>query len=265
VNAAAPALLDIDRIGKTYANGAEALSDVSLAVRPGEIVAVVGGSGCGKSTLLRLVAGLDQASTGRIAIGGRPVQGPAPDVGIVFQEPRLLPWLSVADNISFGLDDLPHTERRARVGDLLARIGLAGYENRWPRDLSGGQAQRIAIARALAPQPRVLLLDEPFSALDAFTRAALHRHLLALWQKARPVMVLVTHDISEAVVLADRIVVMRPHPGRIETIHDVPLAHPRDELGNAFERIRHAALRSLTGAMKEPSTTSAAAPAAQWW
>jgi sulfonate transport system ATP-binding protein len=259
-------LLRLTGVGKTYANGAHALDAFDLSVAPGEIVAIVGGSGCGKSTLLRLVAGLDTPSEGGIAIAGRTITEPVPEVGIVFQEPRLLPWLTVEGNIAFGLDGLSADEKRRRVADLLDRVGLAGYETRWPRELSGGQAQRIAIARALAPAPQVLLLDEPFSALDAFTRASLHDHLLALWRRSRPVMLIVTHDIAEAVSLADRVVVMRPNPGRIEAILDVPLAHPRDPLADGFDRIRREALRRLDGTMQKARTAGPEIEAAaHWW
>ncbi|MBY0256985.1 ABC transporter ATP-binding protein [Methylobacterium sp.] len=212
-------MLTIQDLSKTYADGTRALSGLTLSLAPGEIVAVVGGSGCGKTTLLRLVAGLDVATAGSIRLDGVTIDGPHPGLGLVFQEPRLLPWLSIAENVGFGLADRPAAERRARVARALDRVGLAEHAGRWPRELSGGQQQRVAIARAFVADPRVLLLDEPFSALDAVTREDLHRHLLALWAEARPTVVLVTHDVAEAASLADRVVVMRPHPGRIhETV-----------------------------------------------
>jgi sulfonate transport system ATP-binding protein len=173
-------------IGKTYADGTEALRGVDVHADEGEIVAILGASGCGKTTLLRLIAGLDQASTGSIAVAGQALSGTHPAISAVFQEPRLLPWLNAHANIAFGGQLLTRPERDARAEALLRRVGLAGYGARWPRELSGGQQQRIAIARALLGHPGVLLLDEPFSALDPFTRASLHDLLLDLWRELRP-------------------------------------------------------------------------------
>jgi sulfonate transport system ATP-binding protein len=235
----------IASLGKTYANGMQALDGVSLEIGRGEIVAVVGGSGCGKSTLLRILAGLDRASEGTVRVGGTVITAPHAAVGIVFQEPRLLPWLTVAGNVGFGLADLPAADRNDRVQATLSRVGLAGYGRRWPRELSGGQAQRVAIARALVARPSVLLLDEPFSALDAFTRVDLQDHLLDLWAETRPTLLLVTHDIEEALVLADRVVVMRPRPGRIASVHAVDLPRPRDRLSPDFEDAKRRVLQTL--------------------
>src|SRR5215218_7282306 len=208
-------MLTVERVSKIYPNGVHAVEGVSLSVEPGEIVAVVGGSGCGKSTLLRVISGLDRPTQGRVTLEHETITAPHEKIGIVFQEPRLLPWLSVADNVGFGLAHHPPAERNQRVANTLERVGLTDKANAWPRELSGGQAQRVAIARALVPQPEVLLLDEPFSALDAFTRRDLQDHLLDLWADTRPTLVLVTHDVDEAVVLADRVLVMRPRPGRL--------------------------------------------------
>jgi len=238
-------MLEIDGISKRYPNGTVALRGVSLNVDAGEIVAVVGGSGCGKSTLLRLLSGLDHASEGGVRVDGATISAPHPAVGIVFQEPRLLPWLTVEKNVAFGIKDLPRRERKARVAAALERVGLASYARRWPRELSGGQGQRVAIARALVARPSVLLLDEPFSALDAFTRAELQDHLLELWADTRPTLVLVTHDIEEAVVLATRIVVMQPNPGRIAATFDVSLERPRDRLSPAFDDAKRRVLLAL--------------------
>jgi sulfonate transport system ATP-binding protein len=242
-------MLDITDIGKTYPNGTRALHGISLRIAEGEIVAIIGGSGCGKSTLLRLVSGLDQPTEGRVDVDGTRIVTPHPAVGMIFQEPRLLPWLSVADNIGFGIDHLPHADRQARITALLAKVGLTDLGQRWPRELSGGQGQRVAIARALAADPRVLLLDEPFSALDAFTRLDLQEHLLALWAETRPTLVLVTHDIDEAVLLADRIVVMRPDPGRIAATLALDLPRPRDRLSAFFETEKRRVLRALDDTM----------------
>ncbi len=167
-------------------------------------------------------------TAGHVTLDDDTIAAPHPKIGIIFQEPRLLPWLSVADNIAFGLAELPAGARRERVSHALARVGLADKAQAWPRELSGGQAQRVAIARALVPQPEVLLLDEPFSALDAFTRRDLQDHLLDLWADSRPTLVLVTHDVDEAVVLADRVLVMRPRPGRLFAEIVINLARPRD-------------------------------------
>lgn len=238
-------MLTIRNLTKTYPNGTEALANISLDFQRGEIVALVGGSGCGKSTLLRLVAGLDRPTGGEVAIDGEPVTAPHPAIGIVFQEPRLLPWLTNAENVGFGLADRPKKERDARVTEALARVRLSEAGPRWPKELSGGQAQRIAIARALVPRPSVLLLDEPFSALDTFTRARLHEHLLDLWQADRPTLVLVTHDLDEALTLADRIVVMRPSPGRIAARFAIRLDRPRQRGTPAFETERRLIAEAL--------------------
>ena len=252
-------MLAIERLAKTYPNGTVALDGLSLTVDAGEIVAVIGGSGCGKSTLLRLLSGLDHATRGRIGVDGATITEPHPSVGIVFQEPRLLPWLTVADNVGFGLAELPAAERRRRVTEALTRVGLTGYAGRWPRELSGGQGQRVAIARALVARPAVLLLDEPFSALDAFTREELQDHLLDLWADHRPTMVLVTHDIEEALVLASRIVVMRPNPGRVAQIFDIGLPRPRDRLSADFENEKRRVLHALNGTLVryKPGVTAA--------
>ena len=231
-------MLGLRHLSKTYANGTAALSDVSLDVAEGEIVAVVGGSGCGKSTLLRLVAGLDQPSAGSIRLGADAITRPHPAIGIVFQEPRLLPWLTNAGNVGFGLEHLGRSERDARVEAALARVHLADVGGRWPKELSGGQAQRIALARALIAEPRVMLLDEPFSALDGFTRRALHAHLLELWSESRPTTILVTHDLDEALTLADRVIVLQPHPGRIAAEFRLDLPRPRQRGTASFEAER---------------------------
>ena len=242
-------MLAIERLAKTYPNGTVALDGLSLTVDAGEIVAVIGGSGCGKSTLLRLLSGLNQATRGTVGVDGATITEPHPAVGIVFQEPRLLPWLTVADNVGFGLAELPAAERQWRVAEGLNRVGLAGHAGRWPRELSGGQGQRVAIARALVARPAVLLLDEPFSALDAFTREELQDHLLDLWADHRPTMVLVTHDIEEALVLASRIVIMRPNPGRVAQIFDIGLPRPRDRLSADFESEKRRVLHALNGTL----------------
>jgi sulfonate transport system ATP-binding protein len=261
-------MLALDRIGKIYPNGVNALARFSAEIAPGEIVAIIGGSGCGKSTLLRAIAGLDGATSGKVTLDATTIAAPHEKIGIIFQEPRLLPWLTVADNIGFGLSGLPAAERRARVARALDRVGLADKAQAWPRELSGGQAQRVAIARALVPQPEVLLLDEPFSALDAFTRRDLQDHLLDLWADTRPTLVLVTHDVDEAVVLADRVLVMRPRPGRLFEEINVNLSRPRDRGSQLFDNFKRHVLtaldRSLDRSVPDRDTRSGVGQS-MWW
>ncbi len=261
-------MLAIERLGKIYPNGVNALERFSAEIRLGEIVAIIGGSGCGKSTLLRALAGLDPATAGTVTLDDIRISAPHEKIGIIFQEPRLLPWLSVADNIGFGLSALPTDVRREKVARVLARVGLTDKANAWPRELSGGQAQRVAIARALVPQPEVLLLDEPFSALDAFTRRDLQDHLLDLWADTRPTLVLVTHDVDEAVVLADRVLVMRPRPGRLFEEIKINLARPRDRNSPHFDNFKRRVLTALDRSLDRnvpdrdaKSTTGEA----MWW
>jgi sulfonate transport system ATP-binding protein len=261
-------MLVLDRVGKTYGYGVNALERFSAEIKLGEIIAIIGGSGCGKSTLLRAIAGLDRATSGTVTFDDAVITTPHAKIGIIFQEPRLLPWLSVADNIGFGLSDTPAKIRRAKVARALARVGLADKAAAWPRELSGGQAQRVAIARALVPQPEVLLLDEPFSALDAFTRRDLQDHLLDLWADTRPTLVLVTHDVDEAVVLADRVLVMRPRPGRLFEEIKINLARPRDRNSPLFDNFKRRVMTALDRSLDrnvpdaEPKTT---AGEAMWW
>jgi sulfonate transport system ATP-binding protein len=217
-----------------------ALRDVNLDVAPGEVLAVVGASGCGKSTLLRIIAGLEREHLGTAEVGGAPVTGPSPDRGVVFQEHRLLPWLTVEQNVAFAVPDLAPGERRHTVAEHVSLVGLRGFENCYPDQLSGGMAQRVAIARALAPRPGVLLLDEPFGALDAFTRMQMQEEVLRIWGAERTTLVLVTHDIDEAVFLGDRVVVMASRPGTVRRIFPVGLPRPRDRTSWEFAALRKA-------------------------
>jgi sulfonate transport system ATP-binding protein len=261
-------MLSLQSVTKIYPNGVHALERFSAEIKQGEIVAVIGGSGCGKSTLLRAVAGLDPATSGAVTLDETAIAAPHPKIGIIFQEPRLLPWLSVADNIGFGLSELALDVRRERVARALSRVGLADKAKAWPRELSGGQAQRVAIARALVPQPEVLLLDEPFSALDAFTRRDLQDHLLDLWADTRPTLILVTHDVEEAVALADRVLVMRPRPGRLFEAININLGRPRDRNASLFDDFKRHVLTALDRSLDRsvPDRTAESGPGqAMWW
>jgi len=263
-------MLEINRVSKTYPNGVRALEALTLTVALGEIVAVVGGSGCGKSTLLRLASGLDAPTEGAIILDRDAITAPHEKIGIVFQEPRLLPWLSVAGNVGFGLENRPRSERNKRVAAQLDRVGLTDNATVWPRELSGGQAQRVALARALVMRPEVLLLDEPFSALDAFTRVDLQDHLLALWADGKPTLLVVTHDVDEAIVLADRVIVMRPRPGRVQQEIVTDLPRPRDRQSAAFDFAKRRVLSALDRSLDRRASvddrqTLADEGAARWW
>ena len=222
------------------------LDDVRVRLAAGEVACLVGASGCGKSTLLRIAAGLDRAFEGSVHVDGRAHDEPTREVGVVFQEPRLFPWCSVADNIAFEAGGAAPVD--ARVAALLDEVGLAGYEAALPRQLSGGQAQRVAIARALVPQPEVLLLDEPFSAVDAFTRMKLQELLVALVRRKGIAALLVTHDIDEAAYLGDRVLVLDANPGRIREEIALTLARPRDREGLTLAVARGRIFHSLRAA-----------------
>jgi sulfonate transport system ATP-binding protein len=261
-------MLQIRDLQKIYANGVHALQGIDLDVSPGEIIAVVGGSGCGKSTMLRLIAGLDLATSGEITVNNERITAPHPSIGMVFQEPRLLPWLTVEKNIGFGIDQLPKAEQVRRIDQALTLIGLQGYGQRLPKELSGGQAQRVAIARALVAQPTVLLLDEPFSALDPLTRHDLHNQMIELWKAYRPTLVMVTHDAEEAVSLADRVIVMAPKPGRISEEIQLVAGRPRNRLEDSFAMARRRVLTALDRAMNPDDSLKSekiAAGAGSWW
>jgi sulfonate transport system ATP-binding protein len=228
-------MLRISRVAKRFDNDVTALGGVSLEVERGEIVSLVGTSGCGKSTLLRIVSGLDFPSAGEVFIDDTAVRAPRPEIGVVFQEPRLMPWLSVRDNVKFGLEGYPKSLQAELAAEALAKVGLEEFTEALPKQLSGGMAQRVALARALVTKPPILLLDEPFSALDAFTRLKLQDHLLDIWTKDRPTMLFVTHDVDEALALSDRVVVMRGHPGRVHREYAIDLTRPRARADAAFQ------------------------------
>lgn len=212
------ALLQLERISAQYPGTAEpVLTDISLTLGPQQLLVALGPSGSGKTTLLNLIAGFVPPSDGRISLDGQPVQGPSAERGVVFQDDALLPWQNVLGNVAFGLElaGVPRAQREAKAREMLALVDLAGFEKRQIWELSGGQRQRVGIARALAADPRVLLMDEPFGALDAFTREQMQELLLQVWQRAAKPVFLITHDIEEAVFLATDLILLSPNPGRI--------------------------------------------------
>lgn len=238
-------MLRIENLGKQFKNGFTALASINLEIAQGEIVSLVGTSGCGKSTLLRIVAGLDQATTGQVQVNHEFVTKPHPEIDIIFQEPRLMPWLTVRENVQFGLQGIHPLKQQQRTQQILERVGLTNFATALPRQLSGGMAQRTAIARALVTQPSILLLDEPFSALDAFIRMQLQSHLLDIWQYDHPTLLLVTHDIEEALVLSDRVIVMRGQPGYIYQEFIIDLPRPRKRTDLYFQQWKEKILNAL--------------------
>jgi len=226
--------------------GGLALDKVSLSVTAGELVSIVGPSGCGKSTLLRLIAGLLLPSAGELLMGAEPITSPSAERGLVFQDPNLFPWLTVRRNIESGLVARGVLrENRAEVDEFMRLVGLEAFADAFPHHLSGGMAQRVALARALINHPRVLLLDEPLGALDAFTRMRMQDEVLRLWQAHRTTMLLVTHDIDEAIYMSDRIVIMTQRPGKIDQTIPVDLNRPRDRSSSDFLRLRSNILELL--------------------
>ncbi|MBE3485886.1 MULTISPECIES: ABC transporter ATP-binding protein [unclassified Enterobacter cloacae complex] len=240
----AQTLVSFQHVRKTWQQ-VTALQNFSLDIAAGELVVLVGSSGCGKSTLLRMLVGLEETTQGEIRISGKRVKGVGKERGIVFQEPRLFPWLSVIDNVMLGLADekLSRTAKRQRAREMLARVQLTEFESALPAQLSGGMAQRVAIARGLVARPQILMLDEPFGALDALTRHTLQQALLHIHTSEGTTTLLVTHDVEEAVALADRVVVLSPRPGRIREVVSLTLPHPRQRDDAAFadacRHIRH--------------------------
>lgn len=241
------ALMHAARVGKTYPGGTEALRDATLSVAPGEFVCLIGASGCGKSTLLRLMAGFETPTAGHLTMQGRPITGPGPDRGMVFQDYGLFPWLTVRGNIAFGPRSrgLAAPEIADRAARFLAMVGLDRFADAYPHQLSGGMKQRVAIARVLANDAALVLMDEPFGALDAMSRERLQTELLQLWAATNLTIVFVTHAIEEALLLADRVVLMSPGPGRIIGETRVDLPRPRDVASPEFNALR----RTLTDAL----------------
>ncbi|AHG65596.1 putative aliphatic sulfonates import ATP-binding protein SsuB [Advenella mimigardefordensis DPN7] len=238
--------LDIIGLGKRYASQQasggvlQVLDNINLTVPAGQFVSIVGASGCGKSTLLRLILGLDSEFEGQILTGGQAVVGTSRERGIVFQDHRLFPWLTVAQNVGVALRNAPFNaaQKRDLIAEHIALVGLEGFEQSYPHQISGGMAQRVAIARGLVNRPRILLLDEPFGALDALTRSRLQVELQDIWQKEQITMLLVTHDVDEAVFLGDQVVVMQPHPGRIRRTVPVDLPRQRNRSDPRFIQLR---------------------------
>ncbi|WP_028549443.1 ABC transporter ATP-binding protein [Paenibacillus sp. UNC451MF] len=239
--------LEINGLHKRFATpqgSVQALRDIELRIKQGEFVTVIGPSGCGKSTLLKIIAGLDTSYEGTVLLENRPVDRPSIDKGFIFQEHRLFPWLTVEKNIAADLR-LSDPEVRRQVDELIEIVRLKGFEKAYPRELSGGMSQRVAIARALLRKPKVLLLDEPFGALDAFTRSHMQEVLLDIWQQNKTTMILVTHDIDEAVFLANRVVIMNARPGTIRKIIPVDLPFPRKKTTSSFQEMRHKVLNEF--------------------
>jgi len=236
--------IEAARIGKRFGPHV-VLDELSLTIRSSEIACLIGPSGCGKSTLLRVLSGLERVHTGHVRIDDREVTGPSRAVGFMFQEPRLLPWLTVRDNILLGLPPADRRDADARVATLLAKVSLEGCERALPRQLSGGMAQRVALARALATEPGVLLLDEPFSAVDALTRMSLQELVLSIWQRTRITIVLVTHDLDEAIYLGDRVFVLPAGPPALTEVLAVGVPRPRDRRDPELARQRVALMEAL--------------------
>ena len=235
--------ISVAAVSKTFTNHESekihALDSVSLTVVSGEFVSLIGPSGCGKSTLLRLISGLDFPDSGTLAIDEQAIIGPGADRGLIFQDPNLFPWRNVRKNVQTGLEARGLlAAKQAEVDDYIQLVGLKGFEKAFPHQLSGGMAQRVAIARALINHPKVLLMDEPLGALDAFTRMSMQDEILRIWTERRTTVVLVTHDIDEAIYMSDRIVIMSPRPGRVQSVVPVPFSRPRRRNDPEFLQLR---------------------------
>jgi len=250
-NADPPDILTIRGVTKGFAVGdgeVEALAPVDLTIPKSEFVCMIGASGCGKSTLLRIIAGFEEPTTGDVSIYGKPVTGPGSDRGMVFQDYALFPWMTVRQNISFGprQRQLPREEIARITDEFVKMVGLERFADRYPNQLSGGMKQRVAIARVLANNANILLMDEPFGALDALTREQLQHELLQIWKRTGVTTIFVTHSVEEAVLLADRVLVMTAGPGRIDSDFRIDLARPRDVSSPEFNALRRDVARRLT-------------------
>ena len=245
-----PPKVAVEDVGKTFDDGdrrVRALADVSFDVEAGEFVCIVGPSGCGKTTLFRIIAGLDSSTDGAVRLDGDRVSGPGTDRGMVFQEYHLFPWRTVLGNVRFGLEhrEMSGARRDERAREMIELVGLAGEEAAYPSELSGGMKQRVGIARALAVDPAILLMDEPFGSVDAQTRETLHDELLRIWEETGKTVLFVTHDVEEAVTLADRVVVLSGSPGRVREVVEVALSRPRDRTSAAFADRREQVLELI--------------------
>jgi len=258
------AILTLRHVRKTFGNPDNgggghvvAVDDVSLDVADGEFFSIIGPSGCGKSTLLRIIGGLTDASAGELTVGIEPVNGPHPWIGMVFQEESTFPWRTTLGNVEFGLEmrGVRLTNRRAKAREMIRLVGLSGFEDRYPSELSGGMKQRVAIARALVLEPKILLMDEPFGALDEQTRIILGEELLRIRDELKQTIILVTHNINESVQLSDRVMVMTARPGKVKSIVDIDLPHPRDSTIIASERFGRL-VGQVWGALREESIRS---------
>ncbi|KOY82494.1 ABC transporter ATP-binding protein [Lysinibacillus macroides] len=251
--------LVIENLNKVFTTPNEqviALKNVELTVEQGEFLTVIGPSGCGKSTLLKIIAGLDVDYTGKVELDNKAIYGPSLQKGFIFQEPRLFPWLTVEKNIA-GDRSLKDPTIKQQVAELIKLVKLEGFEKAYPRELSGGMAQRVSIARALLRNPAILLLDEPFGALDAFTRSHMQEVLLNIWQTNKTTMIFVTHDLDEAVFLGQRVIIMNPRPGHIKSILPIDLSFPRKRSSLGFQEMRRAVLNEFEKVEEETYTIGA--------
>ncbi|WP_445238975.1 ABC transporter ATP-binding protein [Lacticaseibacillus paracasei] len=229
----------------THTKETEAIHQVDAQIHPGEIIALIGPSGCGKSTLLRMLAGLETPTEGNLQVDGNLIVGPSRERGLVFQDATLYPWLTIAENVRFGLKIAHQKNTDEEVQHFIDLVGLSGFEHDYPSQLSGGMQQRVAIARALINDPKIMLFDEPFGALDAFTRMRLHDELIHIWQQRKITMIIVTHDVEEAVYLADRVFTMTPRPSILKEVVPVDLPHPRNRNSPEFIALKKKVLSIL--------------------
>lgn len=243
-----PDKIEINNVSKTFVQNnkdtTEVLKDINIDIKEGEFICLLGHSGCGKSTLLRIIAGLEREYEGEAVIDGERIEGPSLDKGLVFQDHRLFPWFTVEENIGYGLDEKVKNKSE-RVKELIELVGLEGFEKQYPRQLSGGMSQRVAIARALINKPSLLLLDEPFGALDALTRINMQNEILRIWQSEKNTMIMVTHDIDEAVALSNRIIILGQRGTGVKKIVNVELPYPRRRVSDDFSRIRNAVYKEF--------------------
>ncbi len=242
-------VLEFDKVTKSFVKTesdeiTHALAEINLKINPGEFVSIVGTSGCGKSTILRLIAGLIGPTTGQILLGGKPIQGAGPDRGMVFQKATLFPWLTVEKNVSFSLR-MQKIHDKERVDQLIRMVGLEDFRKDYPHQLSGGMAQRVALIRSLINNPDILLLDEPLGALDAFTRMNMQDEILNIWRERKQTVVMVTHDVEEAIYMGTRVLVMEPRPGRIKADISIELPEPKERDSEAFQEYRKRILQML--------------------